>query len=266
VEEAALDLVRLSGGVGAWLLRESEDAVRAASAARGSGGENALTLSVADVFRHRMATETHVVEVARAALPSAYSSTGFSARAFRDLIDDVEHLVLVKGEPEAGALVRVHSECLTGDALGSLRCDCGEQLRAAMARIGACRSGAVVYLRGHEGRGIGLANKIRAYALQDQGLDTAEANAALGFSHDARDYGSAAQILRAIGLQDIRLLSNNPLKAEALSAYGVRVREELPLSLGSNPHNAGYLQTKRDKMGHRLPGGSAPPRSAVVDG
>ena len=194
-----------------------------------------------------------VEEVARAALPSAYAPQGLSARAFRSLADGVEHLALVKGEPADGALVRLHSECLTGDALGSLRCDCGEQLRLAMQRIGASPSGALIYLRGQEGRGIGLANKIAAYALQDQGLDTAEANAALGFAADTRDYGVAAAILRALGLDRIRLLTNNPLKGEALRRHGIIVAEEAPLLVAANPHNAGYLATKREKMGHRLP-------------
>ena len=197
--------------------------------------------------------ETLVEEVARASLPSAHTPQALAVRAFRNRVDGVEHLALVRGEPAAGALVRVHSECLTGDALGSLRCDCGEQLRAAIALIGASPSGALIYLRGHEGRGIGLANKIAAYALQDQGLDTAQANSALGFAPDTRDYRVAADILRAIGLDDVRLLTNNPLKGAALRRHGVAVREDVPLILPANLHNAGYLATKRDKMGHRLP-------------
>ncbi|MGC1301650.1 MAG: GTP cyclohydrolase II [Caulobacteraceae bacterium] len=196
-----------------------------------------------------------IEEVAHANLPSAYTRDGLTMRAFRSLADGVEHLALVRGEPEPGALVRVHSECLTGDALGSLRCDCGEQLRTAMRLISESRSGALIYVRGHEGRGIGLANKVAAYQLQDQGLDTAEANTALGFATDARDYRVAAEMIGALGLDDIRLLTNNPLKGLALRRYGVRVREDVPLVLPSNPHNADYLATKRDKMGHRLPAG-----------
>ncbi len=201
--------------------------------------------------------ESLVEEVARARLPSAHTPADLVVRAFRSRADGSEHLALVKGEPAAGALVRVHSECLTGDALGSLRCDCGEQLRAALGLIGASPSGALIYLSGHEGRGIGLANKIAAYALQDQGLDTAQANAALGFAPDIRDYRVAADMLRAIGMDDIRLLTNNPLKGSALRRHGINVLEDVPLVLPSNPHNAGYLATKRDKMGHRLPGEDA---------
>jgi 3,4-dihydroxy 2-butanone 4-phosphate synthase/GTP cyclohydrolase II len=204
------------------------------------------------------APDASVEEVASARLPSAHAPEGLTARAFRSRIDGVEHLALVKGQPAAGALVRVHSECLTGDALGSLRCDCGEQLRAAMALIGASESGALIYVRGHEGRGIGLANKIAAYALQDEGLDTAQANSALGFPHDLRNYEVAARILKAIGLTSIRLLSNNPRKAEALSRHGVKILEEVPLIVGANPQNADYLAAKRDTLGHRLPGASPP--------
>ncbi len=210
-------------------------------------------LPILSPMRPSQPAEPPVEEVARAQLPSAHASQPLTVRAFRSQADGVEHLALVKGEPGAGALVRIHSECLTGDALGSLRCDCGEQLRAATARIGASEAGVLLYIRGHEGRGIGLANKIAAYALQDGGLDTQEANAALGFAPDARDYAAAAHMLQAMGVDDVVLLTNNPLKTQALRSHGVRVRREAPLVLASNPHNAGYLATKRDKMGHRLP-------------
>ena len=200
-----------------------------------------------------VAESSMVEEIAQARLPSSHTPQALTVRAFRSRVDGVEHLAVVKGRPGSGALVRVHSECLTGDALGSLRCDCGEQLRTAMARIGASEAGVLIYVRGHEGRGIGLANKIAAYALQDRGLDTQEANAALGFPTDARDYAVAAHILKAMGVDDIVLLSNNPRKAAALRAHGVSVRPEAPLVLDANPHNAGYLATKRDKMGHALP-------------
>jgi 3,4-dihydroxy 2-butanone 4-phosphate synthase/GTP cyclohydrolase II len=199
-----------------------------------------------------MAHEGLVDEVATARLPSVYAPEGLEARAFRNRIDGCEHLALIKGPLADGVLVRVHSECLTGDALGSLRCDCGAQLQLALRRIGESDGGVLIYLHGHEGRGVGLANKIRAYALQDQGMDTVEANAALGFADDLRDYGIAAQILKSLGIGRVRLLSNNPRKAADLRAYGVEVSEELALIPPGNPHNAGYLAAKRDKLGHRL--------------
>jgi 3,4-dihydroxy 2-butanone 4-phosphate synthase/GTP cyclohydrolase II len=245
LEAGALDLVRLATGADAALL------------AAVPSGTNTAALdwtTLTDIAAWRERTEVLVEEAAAARLPSSHGPAGLWARAFVSLYDGVEHLALVKGEPEPGALVRIHSECLTGDALGSLRCDCGEQLRAALARISAAPSGALIYLRGHEGRGIGLANKIRAYALQDQGLDTAEANAALGFPEDSREYAAAAQILKRLGLLDVRLLTNNPRKASALRRFGVTVREEAPLVMGANAHNRAYLGAKRDKLGHRLPG------------
>jgi len=244
LEAGAYDLVRLANGSTAALLiaARPEEAI-----------DPALAIGLTEVAAHRERTEVLIEEEASARLPSSYGGPGFWARAFVSLHDGVEHLALVKGDPEPGALVRIHSECLTGDALGSMRCDCGDQLRAAMVRIAAAPSGALVYLRGHEGRGIGLANKIRAYALQELGLDTAEANAALGFPHDAREYAVAAQILKRLGLFDVRLLSNNPRKASALTSFGVTVREEAPLVLAANPYNLAYLNAKRQKLGHRLP-------------
>jgi 3,4-dihydroxy 2-butanone 4-phosphate synthase/GTP cyclohydrolase II len=244
LESGAYDLARLAvGSAGALLIAAPPERDRALE----------VTVSLTEIAAHREHTEVLIEEVASARLPSTYGGPGFLARAFTSLHDGVEHLALIKGEPEPGALVRVHSECLTGDALGSMRCDCGEQLRAAMVQIAAASSGALIYVRGHEGRGIGLANKIRAYALQDIGLDTAEANAALGFPQDAREYAVAAQILKHLNLFDVRLLSNNPLKASALKSFGVTVREEAPLALEANPFNLAYLNAKRYKFGHRLP-------------
>jgi 3,4-dihydroxy 2-butanone 4-phosphate synthase/GTP cyclohydrolase II len=244
LEAGGSDLVRLAVGTDAALLvRDPKDSEII--------GLVATTLT--EIAAHRERTEVLVEAAATARLPSNAGPSGFWAHAFVSLYDGIEHLALVKGAPEPGALVRIHSECLTGDALGSLRCDCGEQLRAALSSIAAASSGALIYLRGHEGRGIGLANKIRAYALQDRGLDTAEANTALGFPEDSREYAVAAQILKRLGLVDVRLLSNNPRKACALKSFGVTVREELPLLLAANPHNLAYLTTKRDKLGHRLP-------------
>ncbi len=192
--------------------------------------------------------------VAVADLPTAYSTTPFRAHSFRSRIDGTEHLALVSPGKAIGApLVRMHSECLTGDAFGSLRCDCGPQLQESLRRLAAGPGGILVYLRGQEGRGIGLANKMRAYALQDRGMDTAEANRALGLPEDARDYAEAAQMLQALGAFKVRLLTNNPDKVTALCRYGVEVTAVEPLVIPSNPFNAGYLDTKARKFGHALP-------------
>jgi 3,4-dihydroxy 2-butanone 4-phosphate synthase/GTP cyclohydrolase II len=265
--EGSVELMRIAGlrpaAVICELMRPDGEMARLPQLRRFGQDHGMPILTIAEVAAHRMATETLVEQVAAARLPSAFAAEGLEARAFRSLVDGREHLALVKGRPRDGALVRVHSECLTGDALGSLRCDCGDQLRAALRLIAESESGVLVYLRDHEGRGAGLANKIRAYALQDQGLDTVEANAALGLPADQRDYGVAAQILRALGLREVRLLSNNPRKAEGLRAYGVAVREELALAVAANRHNARYLAAKRDKLGHRLAPGLGRPRDAA---
>ena len=214
-------------------------------------------LTIEEVIAHRMATETWVEKVATARLPTSHTGTEFEAWAFRSLIDGAEHLAIVKG-PIGGnggsdaPLVRVHSECLTGDVLGSLRCDCGSQLQHALKCIADEGAGAVIYVRGHEGRGIGLANKIAAYALQDRGCDTVDANLALGLPVDGRDYGIAAQILRAIGAERVRLMTNNPDKARSLQRYGVDVVERVPLVIPPTAHNQDYLETKQARMGHML--------------
>jgi riboflavin synthase len=192
-----------------------------------------------------------IQEIAQSELPSAFASEPLRAHAF--LRDGVDHLALVKHPLPKIPLVRVHSECLTGEALGSLRCDCGAQLQESIRLISESDGGIVVYLRDHEGRGIGLANKIMAYALQDQGHDTVEANTDLGFAPDARDYAVAADILKILGVSSLRLLSNNPEKAKALSELGIDVKERIPLIIASNPFNATYLATKRDRMGHFIP-------------
>ncbi|WP_237478465.1 GTP cyclohydrolase II [Lichenibacterium dinghuense] len=263
--EAAHDLVAAAGAPGPAVLRAAalRGGVLAAAGAPAAFAERlGLPLvSIQDVVAHRLARETIVERVASAQLPSLYSDEPLEVHAFRGLLDGTEHLALVRrpGGPASGAplgpepLVRLHSECLTGDALGSLRCDCGDQLRRALKQIGDDpQGGAVVYLRGQEGRGIGLANKIRAYALQERGLDTVEANAELGFPADMRDYGTAVQILRELGIARLRLLSNNPRKRAALERYGVVVAERRSLRIGPNPHNATYLETKRVKLGHDL--------------
>ncbi|MDQ4138845.1 MAG: GTP cyclohydrolase II, partial [Actinomycetota bacterium] len=173
-------------------------------------------------------------------------------RAYRDRTTGSDHVAIVRGDVTDGTLVRVHSECLTGGAFGSLKCECGPQLDAAMETI-ARDGGVVVYLRGHEGRGIGLVNKLRAYRLQEQGMDTLDANLALGLPADSRDYGAAVGILRDLGLSSVRLLSNNPEKMRQLTQHGMNVEELVPLLVGVASENEGYLEAKRDRMGHRLP-------------
>ncbi|WP_317231049.1 GTP cyclohydrolase II [Clavibacter sp. MX14-G9D] len=188
----------------------------------------------------------------------------FQLRAYRDRTTGADHVAVVSGVPSAhGTLVRVHSECLTGEALGSLKCECGPQLDAALDEIQDA-GGVVVYLRGHEGRGIGLINKLRAYRLQEDGFDTLDANIALGLPADARDYGAASAILQDMGIEDVRLLTNNPEKVRQLEAHGVRVTERVPLVVGLTAANAGYLATKRDRMGHRL-ALAEEPAAVVVD-
>ena len=208
--------------------------------------------TIRDLIRFRMDRgQTAVKAVAEALMPTRYGD--FTVIAFESEMHDETHLALVKGEidPDKPTLVRVHSECLTGDVIGSLRCDCGPQLHAAMAMVEAEGSGVILYMR-QEGRGIGLANKIKAYALQDKGLDTVEANNELGFQADLRDYGVGAQILVHLGIRRMRLMTNNPTKVVGLEGYGLDIVERVPIEVGFDPHNARYLHTKKDKMGHLL--------------
>jgi 3,4-dihydroxy 2-butanone 4-phosphate synthase/GTP cyclohydrolase II len=207
--------------------------------------------TIVDLIKYRLENESLVEEVAHAKLPNRFGED-FEVRAFRSVLDGTEHLVMQLGDISKGdqaCLVRVHSECMTGDVFGSTRCDCGPQLHKAMEMISREGRGVILYLR-QEGRGIGLVNKIRAYSLQDKGLDTVEANVHLGFPPDARDYGIGAQILRSIGLKKIRLLTNNPSKRVGLKGYGIEVLGRVPLVAETHKNNAAYLNVKRDKMGH----------------
>ncbi|MDF3313504.1 GTP cyclohydrolase II, partial [Rhodococcus sp. T2V] len=258
--EAAVDLLTLAGlsgvGVISELVTDEGDMMRGPTLEAFANEHDLPLLAIADLVRHRRSTERLVEEAANANLPTTYGK--FRALAYRSTIDSTEHLALVMGDvaaasrSEAGVLVRVHSECLTGDILGSLRCDCGDQLRQALQMIADEGCGAVVYLRGHEGRGIGLAHKIRAYALQEEGLDTVDANTAQGLPADARSYGVGAQILDALGIQRIRLITNNPAKYQGLDGYGFELVDRLPSLVAANPHNLRYLHTKRDRMGHSI--------------
>jgi 3,4-dihydroxy 2-butanone 4-phosphate synthase / GTP cyclohydrolase II len=215
--------------------------------------EHGLTLiSIADLIAYRRRFDKLVERVAEARVPLRYGE--FTAVGYSSSYDDREHVAFVFGEVGDGEdiLVRVHSECLTGDVFGSLRCDCGPQLDAALAAVAREGRGVVLYIRGHEGRGIGLLHKLQAYQLQDAGADTMDANLALGLPADARDYGTGAQILVDLGVRTMRLLSNNPDKRSGLEGYGLRIVDRVPLPTHANPHNLRYLQTKRDRMGHDL--------------
>ena len=208
-------------------------------------------MTISDLIRYRMQTETLVKRVATAGLPTDYGH--FEIFAYKNQLNNETHVALVRGKIEDGqdVLVRVHSKCLTGDVFHSARCDCGGQREAAMSRIAKEERGVLLYLN-QEGRGIGLANKIRAYELQDQGLDTVEANERLGFKADQRDYGIGAQILRHLGVRTMRLLTNNPRKFVGLQGYGLSISETLPLEIPASESTRRYLKTKKDKLGHRL--------------
>ncbi|HEY9412288.1 MAG TPA: bifunctional 3,4-dihydroxy-2-butanone-4-phosphate synthase/GTP cyclohydrolase II [Jiangellaceae bacterium] len=256
--EAAVDLARLAGLSPAGAICEvvhDDGSMMRAPALREFADEHGLAMiSIADLIRHRRRTERQIERVAQTRLPTEHGE--FAAYAYRDLVDGGEHVALVMGEVSGDepVLVRLHSECLTGDAFGSLRCDCGPQLQASLAAVAAAGRGVVVYLRGHEGRGIGLAHKLRAYALQDGGHDTVDANLELGLPADARDYGTGAQILGDLGLRSIQLMTNNPAKLAGIEGYGLRVAARVPLPIRARPENLRYLRTKRDRMGHHLPG------------
>lgn len=256
--EAAVDLARLAGlqpaGVICEIMNADGSMARVPDLRRFAKRHGLLLITIADLIRYRMRTEGLVRQVATADLPTAHGP--FRIHAFESLIDGQTHVALVRGDigDGQGVTVRVHSKCLTGDVFHSVRCDCGPQLDAAMQRIAADGRGVLLYLN-QEGRGIGLVNKIRAYELQDQGLDTVEANEHLGFKPDQRDYGIGAQILRSLGVKTMRLLTNNPRKFIGLEGYGLAVAESLPLEVSpATEFTRRYLKTKKDKLGHTLKG------------
>lgn len=253
--EAAVDLSRLAGfeeaGIIVEILNEDGTMARLPQLLEIAKKFDLKIISIADLIKYRIAHESLIVEQVQVEMPTTYGD--FQLRAFKDQSNDQDHLVLTKGtwtEDEA-VLVRVHSSCLTGDIFGSCRCDCGPQLHKAMELINQEGKGAIVYMN-QEGRGIGLLNKLKAYKLQEEGLDTYEANEKLGFKPDERDYGIGAQMLRAIGIRKMKLMSNNPKKRTGLIGYGLEIVENIPLEIESNIHNERYLQTKRDKAGHTI--------------
>ncbi len=254
--EASVDLARLAGcypaGVLAEVVNDDGSMARLPQLERFAATHGLQVISIADLIRFRRHREKLVRRVSEARIPTRHGD--FTAYVFESLLDGVEHMAFVRGDV-AGApdvLVRVHSECLTGDVFGSLRCDCGVQLDLALERVAAEDRGVVVYLRGHEGRGIGLGHKLRAYSLQDQGRDTVEANVELGFPVDSREYGIGSQILVDLGITTMRLMTNNPAKYGGLDGYGLEIVERVPLRTEPNDENISYLRAKQDKLGHLL--------------
>jgi 3,4-dihydroxy 2-butanone 4-phosphate synthase/GTP cyclohydrolase II len=254
--EAAVDLARMAGFAASGVIAEvvhDDGSMMRAPALREFANEHGLKMiSIADLIAYRRRNESLVERVATAELPTAEGS--FNVVGYRNILDNSDHVALVMGDVGDGenVLVRVHSECLTGDAFGSLRCDCGPQLHAAMRQVAQEGRGIVLYVRGHEGRGIGLLHKLQAYALQDKGADTVEANIALGLPADSRDYGTGAQILVDLGVKSMRLLTNNPTKRAGLDGYGLRISETVAIEIEPNDYNRDYLRVKRDDMGHDL--------------
>ncbi|WP_460247004.1 bifunctional 3,4-dihydroxy-2-butanone-4-phosphate synthase/GTP cyclohydrolase II [Streptomyces sp. BYX5S] len=264
--EAAVDLARLAGlrPAGAIVEIAGEDGVmlRLPELVPFARRHGLTIISIADLIDYRRTSEPTVKREATVQLPTAFGE--FTAYGYRSTVDGVEHVALVHGELGDGeeVLARIHSECLTGDVFHSLRCDCGPQLEESMRRIVEEGRGVVVYLRGHEGRGIGLVSKLRAYELQEQGRDTLDANLELGLPADARDYAAGAQILGDLGVRSLRLMTNNPDKTDALTRHGLKVTEREPMPVTAGEHNLRYLRTKRDRMGHDLPWLDAPRTSA----
>jgi 3,4-dihydroxy 2-butanone 4-phosphate synthase / GTP cyclohydrolase II len=253
--EATVDLARMAGfkpaGVCCEIMNDDGTMSRMPELEKFGKKHGLKIISVADLITYRYNHERLVVKVAEAKLPTQFGD--FKIIAYRSNTDPTEHVAVVMGNvaTDEPVLVRVHSQCLTGDVFHSMRCDCGEQIEMAMQRIAEAGRGVVLYMR-QEGRGIGLHNKIKAYALQDKGMDTVEANLALGFKADQRDYGVGAQILADLGIKKMRLMTNNPKKMSGLSAYGLKIVEQLPITTEPNKHNKRYLSTKQKKMGHLL--------------
>jgi 3,4-dihydroxy 2-butanone 4-phosphate synthase/GTP cyclohydrolase II len=257
--EATVDLCRLAGKYPSGVLceivtKDKSDMARLPELEAFAAEHRLPLVSIADLIRYRRQNEKLVRNVAEATLPTVHGE--FRAFVYESVLDGEQHMALVYGDLEnaQNVLVRVHSECLTGDALGSLRCDCGPQLQAALATIAQAGAGVVVYLRGHEGRGIGLGHKIRAYALQEAGSDTVDANTELGLPVDSREYGIGAQILVDLGITTMRLLTNNPAKYGGLEGFGLNIVERVALESQPTSYNIDYLRTKRERMGHLLEG------------
>ena len=255
--EAAIDLSRLAGfdpphgGVLVEIMNDDGTMARLPQLVEVAKKFEFRIISIKDLIEYRIKRDSLIDEVVRVEMPTKYGD--FKLVAFKEKHSSNEHLALVKGEwqKDEPVMVRVHSSCFTGDILGSLRCDCGEQLHAAMKMVEKEGKGAILYMN-QEGRGIGLLNKLKAYRLQEEGLDTVEANLHLGFQMDQRDYGIGAQILRHLGISKLKLVSNNPKKRVGLMGYGLEIMENIPIEISSNPHNEKYLLTKRDKLGHEI--------------
>ncbi len=264
--EAAVDLARMAGlypaGVLCEIVNEDGTMSRVPDLERFCAEHGLLLISIADLIRHRRRTEKLVRRIAEARVPTA--SGDFTCIAYESVLDAETHLAFVAGEVDGAddVLVRVHSECLTGDVFGSLKCDCGPQLEAAMRRVAEEGQGVVVYLRGHEGRGIGIGHKIRAYSLQDAGHDTVDANLELGLPVDSREYGIGAQILVDLGVTTMRLMTNNPAKYGGLEGFGLEIVGRVSLQTAPNPENIHYLRTKRERLGHLLDGLDEVPEAA----